>query len=84
MSANGHIILPKNVRDSHAWVAGSRYSVEEVEGGVQLRPLSPFPPSTLEEVAGILKREGAKPATIQQMDAAIAKAIRRRHESGRY
>lgn len=43
----------------------------------------PFPPTTLDQVAGCLKRDGP-PLTIEEMDEGIKRAIRRRHPEGRY
>jgi hypothetical protein len=40
-------------------------------------------PATLEQVAGCLRWKG-KAKTLRQMDAGIAKEVRRRHRLGRY
>ena len=84
LSSKGQIILPKSVRDANRWAVGTEFSVESVDEGVLLRPLRPFGRSKLEDVVGSLRRPGAKPRTIEEMDAAIAKQTRKRHASGRY
>jgi AbrB family looped-hinge helix DNA binding protein len=83
LSTKGQITLPKSVRDARAWRAGTEFSVEETTDGVLLRPLNRFPESRLAEVAGYLKWRG-KPQTVDQMNRAIAKEVRRRHARGRY
>lgn len=87
LSSKGQVILPKAVRESHGWTAGTMFSVEEVGDGVLLRPLKsvrptrPTPP--LDDVAGCLPVSG--PArTIEEMDAAIADEAIARRDRGRY
>ena len=38
LSTKGQIILPKSIRDSRAWGAGTEFTVEETKDGVLLRP----------------------------------------------
>lgn len=88
LSTKGQIILPKGIRVSHAWTPGTEFTVEESGDGVLLRPASRFPPANFADVAGCLRlksrRAQPKPKTLAQMDAAIAREVRRRHGSGRY
>jgi len=84
LSSKGQIILPKAVREANRWPVGTEFSVEQVEEGVLLRPLKAFGSTSLSDVAGCLKRPGAKRRTVEEMDAAIAKQVRKRHASGRY
>jgi AbrB family looped-hinge helix DNA binding protein len=58
LSTKGQVILPKAVRSSRAWLPGTRFAVEETPEGVPLRPLSRFPETRLEDVAGCLKYRG--------------------------
>ena len=83
LSTKGQIILPKAVRESRHWRAGTEFSVEPVEGGVILRPLRPFPPKAVEEVMGCLKYKG-KRKSVREMDQSISRGIRERHARGRY
>jgi hypothetical protein len=48
-----------------------------------LRAEKPFPPTTIDEVMGILQYKG-KPKTIEEMDDAIAREVKARHARGRY
>jgi AbrB family looped-hinge helix DNA binding protein len=83
LSTKGQIILPKGIRDSRAWKPGTEFTVEETEDGVLLRPTARFPRTTLADVAGCLRYKG-RPKSIAQMDAAIAREVKRRHDRGRY
>src|ERR1017187_7863843 len=71
LSTKGQVILPKTVRDAHGWNPGTEFAVEEVPGGVTLRPLRPSPPPRLEDVAGCLRYTG-RAKTLRQMEKAIA------------
>jgi AbrB family looped-hinge helix DNA binding protein len=82
LSTKGQVILPKTVRDAHRWKPGTKFTVEERDGGILLRPVL-FPPTRVEDVSGCLKYTG-RPATIEDMDRAIAKLIREEHARGRY
>ena len=83
LSTKGQIILPKTVRDAHQWRPGTEFAVEDVAGGVLLRPLRPFPESGIEEVAGCLRYAG-RAKTVRAMKRAIAKEARARRGRGRY
>jgi AbrB family looped-hinge helix DNA binding protein len=83
LSTKGQIILPKSVRDSQNWEAGTEFTVEATAEGVLLRPVKRLPVTTLDQVAGCLRRTG-KTKTIAQMNTAIGREIQRRHDSGRY
>ncbi len=54
LSTKGQIILPKAIRDSHAWGPGTEFTVEERDDGVLLRPAVRFPANSLDDVAGCL------------------------------
>ena len=83
LSTKGQIILPKGIRDSRAWTAGTEFTVEDTADGVLLRPVTQFKETDLSEVAGCLRFKG-RPKTIAQMKAAVAKEVKRRHDRGRY
>lgn len=83
LSTKGQVIIPKAVRESRSWGPGTRFTVEETREGILLRPAKLVPRTTLAEVSGILKYKG-KPATIADMDEAIAREVKRRYERGRY
>jgi AbrB family looped-hinge helix DNA binding protein len=83
LSSKGQIVLPKKIRDSHAWKPGTEFLIEETDAGVLLRPAKPFPKTTVEEVFGCLGYNG-KPKTLAQMNAAVTREAARRHARGRY
>lgn len=82
-SNKGKIILPKGIRVSRAWGPGTKFTVEETEEGILLRPAAHFPATHLEEVAGCL-RSKRKSKTDAQMRTAIGREVMRRHDRGRY
>jgi len=83
LSTKGQVVLPQSIRVARAWKPGTEFTVEETADGVLLRPAPLFPPTRLEDVVGCLKYKG-KPKTIAQMDAAIARAVKQRHDRSRY
>ena len=75
LSSKGQVVLPKSLRDARNWKPGTRFAVEQVPEGILLRPLRPFPPTTIDKVFGCLKyKERAK--TLRQMEAAIERAAK--------
>jgi AbrB family looped-hinge helix DNA binding protein len=83
LSTKGQIVLPKSIRDAKKWKPGMKFIIEETERGILLRPARPFPSKTVDEVFGCLKYKG-KPATLKDMEDAIALGVKRRHALGRY
>lgn len=76
LSSKGQVVLPKSVRDAGGWREGTEFIVEAVEGGVVLRPLKPFAPTSLDEVAGMLQHQGAA-RTLGDFDLGIRAAMLR-------
>ena len=83
LSTKGQVVLPKSIRSARAWLPGAEFSVEETADGVLLRPAPLFPPTELDQVAGCLPYPG-KAKSLAQMDQAIAKSVKRRHDGHRY
>ena len=83
LSTKGQIVLPRSIRTSRAWTPGTEFTVEETGGGVLLRPSAPFPETTLDSVVGCLQ-SNRRARTIAQMDAAMKREVKRRHDRGRY
>ena len=75
LSSKGQIIIPKPVREAHHWKPGQRLEIIESGKSIILKPVSPFQPSTIEEVSGCLKYHG-KAKTLAEMEAAIAKGVK--------
>lgn len=83
LSSKGQVVLPKSVRDAGGWREGTEFIVETVEGGVVLRALKPFGPTSLDEVAGMLQYKGA-PKSLEDFDSGIrAEVARRQRRSSR-
>jgi AbrB family looped-hinge helix DNA binding protein len=83
LSTKGQVILPKSVREAQGWRPGLEFAVVQVEGGVLLRPVKPFPPTKLEDVFGCLPYHG-KAKTLEEMEQAIARGVEERRGRGRY
>lgn len=78
VSTKGQVILPKAVRESRHWSAGTRLVVEDTLEGVLLRPAPAFPRTSIDDVFGSLP--APKPArTIEEMHAAVLEEAARRH-----
>jgi AbrB family looped-hinge helix DNA binding protein len=83
LSSKGQVVLPKSVRDARSWKPGTEFAVDEVVEGILLRPLKPFPATSIDEVFGCLKYKG-RAKTLRQMEKAIGQGVRARHDRGRY
>ena len=83
VSSKGQVVLPLEVRTRKKWAPGTTLIVEETPQGVLLRAAKPFPPTTLEEVAGMLQYKG-KPKTLEEMEEGIVREVKARHARGRY
>lgn len=80
LSSKGQLVLPASLRQARRWRTGDEFVLEEVADGVLLRPRKPFPATRLDEVAGSLRFDGP-PKTVEEMDAAIAAAVREQESS---
>lgn len=83
LSTKGQIVLPKDIRTTHAWGPGTEFTVEETDDGILLRPSQRFPETSLEQVAGSLRSKRTS-KTSAQMRTAIGREVIRRHDRGRY
>lgn len=83
VSTKGQVILPKAIRSRRNWNAGTKLIVEDTPQGVLLKAAPLFKPTTMDEVFGCAKYDGAA-KTIEEMDAGIVAEVKRRHARGRY
>lgn len=83
ISTKGQVILPKRIREERRWSEGTELVVEDTPDGVLLKSAPLFAPTRIEDAFGILRYRG-KAKTLQEMDAAIAAEVKRRHARGRY
>ena len=81
VSTKGQVILPKAVRRSLGWEAGTRLVVEDTPDGVLLRPEPVFAETRPEDVFARLAGEGA-PRSLAEMEAGVLAEARRRHHAG--
>lgn len=75
LSSKGQIIIPKPIRNAHNWKPGQKLEVIDSADGILLKPASPFPATTVEEVSGSLPYKG-KPKSLAEMEEAIAKGVK--------
>ncbi|MDR2567086.1 MAG: AbrB/MazE/SpoVT family DNA-binding domain-containing protein [Bifidobacteriaceae bacterium] len=68
MSSKGQLTIPAELRSRHHLTYGQTVTIEEVEGGLLLRA-APRPASRL---AGFFGPWRGDPATLEEMDDAIA------------
>ena len=84
VSTKGQVILPKAVREQLHWGAGTRLAVENTADGVLLRAMTTaFAPTRAQDVFACLAYAG-KPKSVEEMNAAIATEVERRHARNRY
>jgi AbrB family looped-hinge helix DNA binding protein len=78
LSSKGQVIIPKALRTRHHWEPGQELAAIDTGDGILLRPASPFPETSLREVASCLPYHG-RAKTLAEMEKAIEKGAR---ESG--
>jgi AbrB family looped-hinge helix DNA binding protein len=86
LSTKGQIVVPKAIRDSKGWKAGTEFTVEETPQGLLLRPKREKKRITFDEFRKITAkyRWKGKPLSPKDMDDAITATVLERHARGRY
>lgn len=78
LSAKGQVVIPKDVRDHLGLKPGQQLDVIETAGGVLLRPAFQKSGRSFDEITASIRKIMGKykgpPLTIEEIDAAIAKA----------
>lgn len=74
ISETGQVIIPPEMRKTYSLEKGAEIILTDTGKGILIQPKQPFPPTTLNEVAGCLKYQGS-PKTIEEMEAAIRQGI---------
>jgi AbrB family looped-hinge helix DNA binding protein len=83
VSTKGQVILPKAIRESLHWPAGTELEVQDTPEGVLLKAKPAFTPTRPKDVFGSLPYKG--PAkSFADMEAGIAAEAKRRHARNRY
>ncbi|MFH1568028.1 MAG: AbrB/MazE/SpoVT family DNA-binding domain-containing protein [Gemmatimonadota bacterium] len=75
LSNKGQVVIPHRIRKRFGWEAGVEFTVEAIEGGVALRPVSRLVSTTVEEVYGCLPYRGPR-KTLADMESAIRQGAR--------
>jgi len=79
LSSKGQVIIPKPLRTAHHWETGQELVVIDVGDGILLKPKTPFPESSINDVASCLKFKG-KTKTLDDMEQAIRKGVRGKYK----
>lgn len=75
ISSKGQVVIPKEIRKQHHWEAGQELRAIDTDDGVLLTPASPFPETSLQEVASCLPYAG-RAKTLEEMEEAIREGAR--------
>lgn len=79
ISSKGQIVIPKDVRARLKLRPGQKLTVSESGGAVVLRPARPEQPKiSYEEFRRRVPRYEGPPATIEEMDEAVARMFKER------
>jgi len=75
LSSKGQVIIPKAIRNRHHWEPGQELQAIDTDDGILLRSASPFPETTLKDVASCLPYSG-RPKSLEDMEEAVKKGAR--------
>jgi len=78
VSTKGQVVLPKAIRRTLPWEAGTRLVVESAPEGARLKPAPVFAETRPGEVFGRLACAGP-PRSLAEMEAGIVAEAKRRH-----
>jgi AbrB family looped-hinge helix DNA binding protein len=76
LSSKGQVVLPSATRARKKWRPGTELEVVETAEGVLLKPISPFPPTSLDDVIGSANYRGPR-RSLAEMDAAVLREAKR-------
>ena len=80
VTSKGQVTLPKELRDALRITSGSKLGFKVLAGGrAEMRVIESHPLA----IAGILRRPGRKPKSVEEIDAGIARAIVQKHRKSR-
>lgn len=77
LSSKGQVIIPKSVRSAHHWEEGTEFCIQDVEEGILLYPIKPFPVTKLEDGIGCTGYHGPS-KTFEEIDKSISDSIRKK------
>lgn len=70
VTTDGQIVLPQVVRDALNWAPGTRLSLELAHGGLLLREVPVFAPTSVEALFGSMQHAGSA-LSIEDMRTAV-------------
>jgi len=76
LSNKGQVVIPARLRHPLGWQAGVEFTVEQIEGGLALRPIGDGAMTAIDEVYGSIAYAGP-PKSLHEMEEAIVSAARR-------
>lgn len=76
LSAKGQVVVPHAIREARNWRPGTEFVVEELDGGILLRPRR-LRQTRWMDLLGIAKYRGPR-KSLRQMDAAVTAEAKRR------
>jgi AbrB family looped-hinge helix DNA binding protein len=80
LSSKGQIVIPREIRVSHGWTPGCRFSIFDEGDMIVLKPSVSKNTTTLEDVVGCAGYNGPK-KSLADMDAGILEEARRQAAS---
>ena len=75
LSSKGQVIIPREIRAARRLAAGVVLEVEDTPSGILLRPVSPFPVTSVGDLVGCTGYRGPR-RSLADMEAAIARGAR--------
>ena len=81
LSSKGQVIVPKSMREAHGWRSGQEFEIVDLGNSIVLRPVSPFLPTSIEDLIGCTGYQGQK-HTLEEMEAAIALGVAEQFAKG--
>ncbi|MDZ7959438.1 MAG: AbrB/MazE/SpoVT family DNA-binding domain-containing protein [Aulosira sp. DedQUE10] len=74
VSSEGKVIIPEELLKASGWEIGQELIAINIGDGILLKPKKPFAETTLNDVVGCLKYEGA-PKSLEDMNHAIRQGV---------
>ena len=75
LSTKGQVVLPKSLRVSHRWKAGTEFIIQDGEEGVLLKPKARVSERTWESIIGCIGYRGSR-KSLKELDEAVAAEAR--------
>ena len=74
LSEEGQIIIPEQLRRAQSWATGQELTLLATTDGILLRKKTPFPSTSIDEVAGCLNYQG-EAKSLTDMQSAIKRGV---------